>query len=98
MGRNAARAAPGLGLRRYLLERVDVVQDRDLPQNHLADDVRRFNAFGENCRIAGGKTCGELGIVALDARNKRRRGATAMPEATICPAEVACTRSLSRPG
>src|SRR5262249_23413172 len=32
MGRDAARASPGLGLRRPLLERVDVVQDRDLPQ------------------------------------------------------------------
>ena len=28
-----------------LLERVDVVQDRDLPQDHLADNVRRLDVL-----------------------------------------------------
>jgi hypothetical protein len=54
MGRDAARTAPGLGLRRLLLKRIDVVQDRDLPQDHLADDVRRLDMFGVDRRVARG--------------------------------------------
>ena len=40
-------------------ERIDVVEDRDLPQQHLADDVGRLDVFGEDrgrrrcCRPAG---------------------------------------------
>jgi len=63
-------SAPGLGLRRLLLERVDVVQDRDLPQDHLADDVARFDVLGIDRGIAsraGWKGPGELGVVELDA-------------------------------
>ncbi len=52
IGRDTARTAPGLGLRRLLLERIDVVHDRDLPQDHLADDVRRLDVRGVDRRLA----------------------------------------------
>src|SRR5262245_44447563 len=55
MGRNAARTAPGLGLRRLLLERVEVVHDQGPPQDHLADDMRRLDALCEDCGTTNAK-------------------------------------------
>ena len=54
VGRDAARITPDLDLRRLLLERIDVVHDRELPQDHLADDMARLDVFGVDRRIAGG--------------------------------------------
>ena len=46
IGRDTARTAPGLGLRRLLLERIDVVHDRDLPQ-----DALRMMCAGLMCAV-----------------------------------------------
>ena len=47
-------------------ERVDIVDNRNLPQQHLADDVRRLDAVRENrrgARASGRKASGEVRIV-----------------------------------
>jgi hypothetical protein len=36
------------------LERIDVIEDRDPPPQHFADDVAPLDAIGEDHRGAGG--------------------------------------------
>jgi hypothetical protein len=57
-------------------KRVDVVHNRDLSQDHLADDVARLDVRGVDRRVAGGaggQFGRELGIVELEADNEWRR-------------------------
>src|SRR5262245_49915083 len=59
-----------------LSERIDVIQDRDLPQDYLADDVARLDVLGINRRIASCPrryTGGELAVIELDADKEWRR-------------------------
>src|SRR5882757_3280191 len=57
-------------------ERIDIVGDRDLAQQHLADDVGELDVLGEDRRVAGAsgrQAPGDPGIVEPDANDKRRR-------------------------
>jgi hypothetical protein len=55
---------------RQILERIDGVHDRNLPQDHLADDMARGDVRGINRRVAGGgrgQARGELCVIEFDA-------------------------------
>ena len=50
----------------YLSKRVDVIQDRDLPQDHLADNMRRFDVRRIDRRSTGGtrgQSCSEFVVI-----------------------------------
>lgn len=56
------------------LKRIDVIRNRDLAQQHLANDVRRLDVIRENCRDAcapRGKIFGNGCIIQSDPNNKR---------------------------
>src|SRR5262245_17358421 len=58
-------------------ERIDVVQDRHLPQQHAADDVADRDVVGEDRRGPGGASrqrLGELRVVEPDADHKGHSG------------------------
>src|SRR5262249_28479177 len=65
--RQRSSAAPKFSM---ASEWVDVVQYRNLPQDDLADNVRRLDVLGVDRRIArgaGGEAGCELGVVEVDA-------------------------------
>jgi hypothetical protein len=97
VGRDAARITPDLDLRRLLLERIDVVHDRDLPQDHLADDMARLDVRSENRRSTGDtgrKTRGKLRVVELDANDKWRRRDLPRRHGCAGSEDLACRRRL----
>jgi hypothetical protein len=83
---------------------VDVVQNRNLPQDNLADNVRRLDMRGVNRRIscgAGREAGRELGVVQFDRTTKGAAvtcvGATAVPEVKTWPVEVAASTETTLP-
>jgi hypothetical protein len=86
-----------------LSEGVDVVQYRDLPQDDLADNVRRLDVLGIDRRIARGSggEGGELGVVELDRTTKGAAvtclAATAVPEVKTWPVAVASSKETTLP-
>lgn len=57
-----------------LSERIDIVQDRNLPQQHLADDVRGFDMAGEDSTFPDGtgrQAARDIGIVKNDSPKRR---------------------------
>ena len=61
------------------LERIDVIQDRDLPQEDAADDVGRLDAVGVDRRRAGAtgrQTLDEIGIAEPRRRTTKDAACT----------------------
>lgn len=65
-----------MGASAHPSKRIDVVQYRHLPQDNLADEVRRLDLRGVDGSLAGGasgQACCKFIVVEFDAHGKGRR-------------------------